>query len=727
MNVDAHAEEIASSIDVDKQEVKENLESLLEFDVPIEDAKESVCRKYGYNNNQNTSTKSSGVKSMPKYSEFKNKPVLTSNDTKLNVGSDIGDGKEGMVYMVKGEPNLAVKIFKKKKIKDSQLEKKIKVMIQKQPPGADPNDAKSLIFAWPRDVVYYNDQFVGYVMPRVDTTKRSNIRTFIRQELPGSAPLNKRLKLAFNFASAVHIVHKFGYAIGDFNYENIFISKDEDKVTLIDCDSYSVVDSRGNEFHGETMYEETIPPEGRKTNTIERAQMADSFNVAVWLFRILIPTKSAYANPFQAKGNLAKSGKLLEMMSENPFPFWNPKSNLIEPVVGESTYNELPIGIRVLFESAFLGGKYHPYKRPSPSVWRDVIYNCIKQNQGGDVDLIKGTHYRPDSKELSTVFTPAGPDANFPGINQSDFDQIETRDRDKVVVGIIRSVSPLTEFDRDVNGEDSDREETGFVSHMIVKNPNGYRKLTFWDKQAVSAARSLQPGLVIIASGDFKSNDYSDGFDKELHVHDFSYSQKHDAQPPIDELSAKGNSAHVRGKILAKKPISSTSSGDVMNLVIADDTGHVSVALWNEMAERFKYIPAGLTLEIMDGYVKEDGNTKEISINENNFPPVVSDINIDYSVDCTPIKSVEEDQIVDVSGEIIDVYDLKEYDNGSVCQGLRINDESGTTIVNIYDEPLAIYDYSEGETVLVTNAESYSSNGYINLKTKYNSIVSVFE
>ena len=664
------------------------------------------------------------MRSIPKYKEFENKSISTANGRQLNVGGYLGDGKEGMVYIIKGEPDLAVKIFKKNKIENSNLEKKIKGMIQNQPQGADPNSGKDLIFAWPQDVVYYNDQFVGYLMPRVDTENRANIRTFIRREFSESEPLDKRLKLAFNFASAVHIVHKSGFAIGDFNYENIFVNENEDKVTLIDCDSYSVVDSHGNEFHGKTMYEETIPPESRATDSMERAQMADSFNLAVWLFRILNPTQSAYANPFQAKGNLAESGKLLEMMSENPFPFWNPKSGLIEPVTGESTYKQLPLGIRVLFESSFLGGKYHPYKRPSPGVWRDIIYNCLKENKSGKIELQKGTRYKPDSKGLSATFMPAGPAANFSRMDSSDFGQIETKDEHTNIVGIITSVDQLTEFDRGLSNKDDDRQETGFVTNVIVKNPKAHRKLTFWDKQAVSAARSLQPGLVIFASGYLRSDDFTDDFNNELHVRDFTYAPKFDSHSSIENLSIGDNSVHVRGKILGRRPISSTSHEKVMNLVIADDTGHIPVVLWGDMAKRFKFIPAGLTLEIMDGYVPKKGG-KRICVSEDAIPPVVSDISVDYSVSCTPIQSVSEDQTVDVSGEITDVYDLKRYDNGNICQGLKIKDESGATIINIYGEPLATYDYSEGDTILVTNAKSYSSNGYVSLKTNYKSVVSV--
>ncbi|MEZ3116471.1 Single-stranded DNA binding protein [Halobaculum sp. MBLA0147] len=47
MDVDSHAEELASSLGVDKEEVRADLENLLEYSVPIDEAKQSVRRKYG--------------------------------------------------------------------------------------------------------------------------------------------------------------------------------------------------------------------------------------------------------------------------------------------------------------------------------------------------------------------------------------------------------------------------------------------------------------------------------------------------------------------------------------------------------------------------------------------------------------------------------------------------------------------------------------------------------
>ncbi|UPW00517.1 Single-stranded DNA binding protein [Halorussus gelatinilyticus] len=47
MSLDDHAEDLASDLGVDKEEVKADLENLVEYSVPVDEAKQSLRRKYG--------------------------------------------------------------------------------------------------------------------------------------------------------------------------------------------------------------------------------------------------------------------------------------------------------------------------------------------------------------------------------------------------------------------------------------------------------------------------------------------------------------------------------------------------------------------------------------------------------------------------------------------------------------------------------------------------------
>ncbi len=60
MDVDKHAEELASDLGADKEEVREDLQNLVEYSVPLEEAKQSLRRKYGGGGGSSPSTKDVG-------------------------------------------------------------------------------------------------------------------------------------------------------------------------------------------------------------------------------------------------------------------------------------------------------------------------------------------------------------------------------------------------------------------------------------------------------------------------------------------------------------------------------------------------------------------------------------------------------------------------------------------------------------------------------------------
>ncbi|QIB74076.1 Single-stranded DNA binding protein [Halogeometricum borinquense] len=61
MNVDEHAEELASTLGVDKSEVKSDLEDLLSYSVPIDEAKQSIRRKHGGDSGESAAPTAKGI------------------------------------------------------------------------------------------------------------------------------------------------------------------------------------------------------------------------------------------------------------------------------------------------------------------------------------------------------------------------------------------------------------------------------------------------------------------------------------------------------------------------------------------------------------------------------------------------------------------------------------------------------------------------------------------
>ncbi len=61
MNVDDHAEALASDLGVDKEEVKADLQNLIEYSVPVDEAKQSLRRKYGDGSSSSSSPSTADI------------------------------------------------------------------------------------------------------------------------------------------------------------------------------------------------------------------------------------------------------------------------------------------------------------------------------------------------------------------------------------------------------------------------------------------------------------------------------------------------------------------------------------------------------------------------------------------------------------------------------------------------------------------------------------------
>ncbi|MDG5820966.1 Single-stranded DNA binding protein [Natronococcus sp. A-GB7] len=88
MELDDHAEELASDLGVDKEEVKSDLQNLVEYSVPVDEAKQSLRRKYGDGSSGGGGTPSA-----------KNVADITPDDGSVTVtGTVLTAGKRSIRY-----------------------------------------------------------------------------------------------------------------------------------------------------------------------------------------------------------------------------------------------------------------------------------------------------------------------------------------------------------------------------------------------------------------------------------------------------------------------------------------------------------------------------------------------------------------------------------------------------------------------------------------------------
>ena len=189
-------------------------------------------------------------------------------------------GGEGYVY--KTYRNLVCKIYKDKHLSYTNF-KKIEKMLE--------YDVHNRYIIWPKDILFYQNKFIGYVMEEVQNAK--SLDELRDTSFPNFSILD-RLTLAYHFLKNTHYLHKKGIIVGDMKFDNILV-KSPKEVYIIDSGSFQIEDFPCPVFHKEfTGRQMTTDDLKKRLRDIED----EYFPINKILFEIII-TK----NPFYSVDN----------------------------------------------------------------------------------------------------------------------------------------------------------------------------------------------------------------------------------------------------------------------------------------------------------------------------------------------------------------------------------------------------------------------------------------
>lgn len=289
-------------------------------------------------------------------------------------------GGEGKVFNIIGKPNLVAKLYKNG-LNDLQKEKKLLAMTN-NPPS---QEVMSQI-AWPQDVLYDNNVFVGFVMPKLKINEDLNV---IYEYGPSSkypnVPWSNKIIIAKNLCAVLDAVHEANHVVGDLNPKNISVDPNTGHIIFVDTDSYHIEDN-GSIYRCNVGMPEYLPVEIQKkmksglTNaplpTFTKA--SDNFALAIHIFQLLMNG----THPFSCRVLPSQSSVVYPQPSDNilngDFPFVNPKSGTSIPAFAPP-FKILPDEMQQLFKRAFVNGHTNPDDRPSPVEWYNALTNLEKQ------------------------------------------------------------------------------------------------------------------------------------------------------------------------------------------------------------------------------------------------------------------------------------------------------------------------------------------------------------
>jgi len=327
------------------------------------------------------------------------KKFTDANGNIIRVTGNPKSGGEGDVYNVEGNPNLVVKVYNDKKRSNKQA---YKTLIKKIQAMCDICDDTIMGRAgWPQQIVYSNNQPVGFTMNKIKhcNTLHQLTDTLDRKEKFLDNNWKYSILVAYNLAIAVHTLHSKGVVIGDINESNFLIGNrtiaEQQGITdfesngivyCIDCDSFQILTEKEN-FLCTVNKAEYLPPElkGADLHTIIRTQNQDNFGLAVLIFQLIMLGK----HPYMGVGT---PGNVTEAINGGYFVFGkNAERNQVYPPMPSELYSSIYFSlndeIRSLFEQAF---------KPQHEIILNGLNSFFEQPFGDGFDI---TMKRPTAED----------------------------------------------------------------------------------------------------------------------------------------------------------------------------------------------------------------------------------------------------------------------------------------------------------------------------------------
>jgi serine/threonine protein kinase len=300
-----------------------------------------------------------------------NTVYTTQSHQSIMLGGLIAQGGEGSVWSVVGRPEVAKIYHPTMGIGDQEA--KLSIMLANPPKDEMRFKFNHISIAWPTAMLFQAAKFSGFLMPRLgESVKILDVyNPKLRKARYPGFNWKYLLHTAQNLSIAIDAVHTRGYVVGDINESNIMVNR-QALISLIDTDSFQVLDQSNGVYRCPVGREEFTPPElqGVQFNLVNRLPEHDYFGLAVMIFLLLMEGNHPFAgilknaNPTQEPANIY-------CLKQGAFPYAS--NSLSAPRPTAPRFTILPPDIQKLFFKSFVEGYRSPAARPSPGEWVSAL------------------------------------------------------------------------------------------------------------------------------------------------------------------------------------------------------------------------------------------------------------------------------------------------------------------------------------------------------------------
>lgn len=310
--------------------------------------------------------------------------VRTATGEKFVLERAINRGGEAQIWTVRQDPHLVAKLYHKPTAEhQAKLTAMIAAPLTRM--GSHPT------VAWPLQLLYRQNSFVGYLMPRAASSlplfHYYNPARRRRLGLPHAWPRFLH-RTASNLAAAVELVHAHNHVIGDLNESNVLVTQSA-LVTLVDTDSFqirpSALSSRPaswlGTFQPPASYRcpvgkaEYTPPElqGVDFKSIDRTPAQDNFALAVLIFYLLMEGYHPFAGVVTTGASVGRVD--LYGIKHGLFPYLPLRSTqlMVQPPPNAPAIAQLYPGLQDAFRRTFVDGHAAPERRVAANEWKKLL------------------------------------------------------------------------------------------------------------------------------------------------------------------------------------------------------------------------------------------------------------------------------------------------------------------------------------------------------------------
>jgi len=231
--------------------------------------------------------------------------------------------------------------------------------------------------AWPEDLLQdKNGTILGFLMPEIKDGQ--NLITVYNPHYRNKKAPDFNWKYLYttakNIATIIAILHKKKYVVCDIKQQN-FLVQSTGLVSIIDTDSFQIIDPEGKIHRGPVASPEYTPPELFNFDfcKVDRLESHDLFALAIIIWQLLFGN-----HPFSGKWiGTGNEPDIDTLIYQGQWIYG--KNSKLQPTSNSIPLNVIHPELAKLFYQCFDDGHKKPSARPSAIDWKKALEIAISE------------------------------------------------------------------------------------------------------------------------------------------------------------------------------------------------------------------------------------------------------------------------------------------------------------------------------------------------------------